>query len=45
MSSFLTLPYVVSIEVYHAAPVINDVQGAGGPQYKKIYSTAIDSVV
>ncbi|MGD0031347.1 hypothetical protein SLT67_08310 [Paenibacillus illinoisensis] len=35
MSSFLRLRYVVSVEVYHAAFVINDVQVAGGLQYEK----------
>lgn len=35
MSSFLTLRYDVSVDVYHAALVINDVQAAGGIQYEK----------
>lgn len=46
MISFLTPRYLIRIEVTHAAHVINDVQVAGGSQYKKnIYSTAIDSSV
>ncbi|UPK41280.1 hypothetical protein [Paenibacillus pabuli] len=44
-SSFLTLRYLVNVEVHHAALVINDVQVAGGLQYEKIYSTAIDSSI
>ncbi len=28
--------YLMSVEVHHAAPAINDVQVAGGQHYKKI---------
>lgn len=36
MSSFLALRYVVSVEVYHAVPVINDVRSQEDYNMKNI---------